>query len=153
MSCHFETQNVKTLLKVKNFLTCCTDRHKSFDAASVTANTGTTVAIVLSITAMTCLCYFCYYKRLCNHCCRGKTRSSTLDTKIPDFNQESGNMHWFKEQDQPEPDTISFRTGSCQVSVQYGLQHTAVQCPCWQHFLQVLHMLTPLATVLYQTRK
>jgi hypothetical protein len=85
-----------------------TDRMiKSFDAASVTANTGTTVAIVLSITAITCLCYFCYYKRLCNHCCRGRTRSSTLDTKIPDFNQESGNMHWFKEQDQPEPDTIS----------------------------------------------
>jgi len=80
---------------------------KNFDAAAVTANIGTTVAIVLTIIAIVCLFYFCYYKRVCNHCCRGRAKSSTLEKTIPNFCEEPVNVHWFKEQDQPEPDTIS----------------------------------------------
>ena len=81
---------------------------KSLDPAKVTANTGVTVAIVLLLIALACLLYFCHYKRLCEKCCKKpKSFESSLDITPPKFNLEPVHTHWFRDDDQGEPDTIS----------------------------------------------
>ena len=80
----------------------------SFDPARVTANTGVTVAIVLLLIALACLLYFCHYKRLCEKCCKKpKKRQSSLDITPPKFNMQQVDTHWFRDDEQGEPDTIS----------------------------------------------
>ena len=85
-----------------------TDRMiKSFDPATVTANTGTTVVIILAGVAIGFLCYFCYYKRLCDNCCKKRRASHDLDKTPPRFNDDPVDIQWFREDGPNEPDTIS----------------------------------------------
>ena len=77
----------------------------SLDPAKVTANTGVTVKIVLLLIAIACFLYFCHYKRLCETCCR-KRRQWSLNITLPKYNLDPVEAHWFRDEDQGEPDTI-----------------------------------------------
>jgi hypothetical protein len=80
----------------------------SLDPARVTANTGVTVAIVLLLIAIACMLYFCHYKRLCETCCKKKKkRQSSFNITPPKYNLDPVDSHWFRDEEQGEPDSIS----------------------------------------------
>jgi hypothetical protein len=130
-----------------------TDRMiKNFDAAAVTANTGSTIAIILSMVAVAFLFYFCYYKRLCNHCCKGKTKTSTLNKVPPPF-CEPVDVHWFKEDGTEDLDKLTTRAPpSRQASFRSPLSSLNTSFPKWVMNQSAPHQ-SPLKTSTQMARE